>query len=67
MRGQARPSWRRGTFAHARPLAGAAGVGQGPNEEQQVGPKTFFLVMPLSKGVGLVGLEHIATHHSSPN
>ena len=28
---------------------------------------TLFLVMPLSKGVGIFGLEHIATHHSNPN
>ena len=54
-------------LAHARPLAGAAGVGHAPNEKQQVGPKTLFLVMSLSKGVGIFGLEHIATHHSSPN
>ena len=56
-----------GTLVHARHLAGAAGVREGPNQEQQVGPKTLFQVIPLSKGVGIVGLEHIATHHSSPN
>ena len=53
-------------FAHARPLAGAVGVRQGPNEEQKVGAKTLFLVMPQSHGVGIFGLEHISTHHSSP-